>query len=252
MSFVFPLRCRKLGRVNEASFERVVAQGIALQQRLDWLRPVAVGGTAAALHGRHRFSLDVDCVTPRLSEDFDQSAAVLEDWEGWKTHRCQKPVLILGERQAVQLGIRQLRRVVPLQVMQLHGLRVPTPKETLRIKAFLCAQRRAVRDFVDVAALAVHLGEAQALEALKYFNLAYPSAEAQSAVTKFAEACEQAPLDLHAVPLADYKGLKPPFTDWAFVQATCQRLARQLLKRELTGALPTALDAGFHESPLPS
>ena len=52
--------------------------------------------------------------------------AALERWEGWKTNRSQKPVIILGERHAVQLGLRQMRRVVPLQVTQLHGLRVPT------------------------------------------------------------------------------------------------------------------------------
>ena len=243
----FAVATVKLGGVNQESFERVVAEGIALQARLDWLAPVAVGGTAAALHCQHRFSLDVDVVTPGLSADFDRSADALEHWEDWKTNRCQKPIIILGERHSVQLGVRQLRRRVPLQVTRVRGLRVPTAREILRIKAFLCTERRAVRDFVDVAALAKHLGDTVAIAGLGYLNLTYEPVGAQSRVTRFAEVCEQEPLDLHAVPLADYKGLQPPFTDWGFVRTTCQNLARQLLKLELAGSLPAALDAGFNE-----
>jgi hypothetical protein len=41
------------------------------------------------------------------------------------------------------------------------------------------------------------------------------------------------------------KGLQAPFTDWAFVQMTCQQLARQLLKLELAAELPLTLDAAF-------
>jgi hypothetical protein len=236
-----------LAAVNQESFDRVVAEGLAMQARLAWLEPVAVGGTAAAVHCGHRFSLDVDCVTPGLSAEFDRSVEVLEHWEGWKTNRCLKPLMILGQRHAVQLGVRQMRRGVPLQVTERQGLRVPTAREMLRVKAFLSTERRAVRDFVDVAALAVHLGDAAALESLRYLNLTYAASGEQSALTRFAEACELEPLDLHAVPLAHYKGLRTPFTDWAFVRTTCQNLARRLLKLELVGELPAVLDAGFHE-----
>jgi len=239
------LGAAKLDPVEPESFERVVAEGIEFQARLDWLEPVAVGGTAAALHCQHRFSLDVDCVTPGLSEHFDQSMAALERWEGWQTNRSQKPIIILGERHAVQLGLRQMRRVVPLQVTRLRGLRVPTAQEILRIKAFLCTERRSVRDFVDVAALAKHLGDPASISSLKYLNLTYGPVGVQSRVTRFAEVCEQEPLDFHAVQLTDYKGLKTPFTDWAFVRMTCQNLARQLLKLELAAELPLTLDAGF-------
>ena len=126
------LGAAKLDPVEPESFERVVAEGIAFQAKLDWLEPVAVGGTAAALHCQHRFS-----------------------------------------------------------------------------------------------------------------NLTYDPVGVQSCVTRFAEVCEQEPLDFHAVQLTDYKGLKPPFTDWAFVRMTCQNLARQLLKLELAADLPLTLDAGF-------
>jgi len=140
-----------------------------------------------------------------------------------------------------------MRRVIPLQVTRRHRLRVPTARDILRIKAFLCTERRAVRDFVDVAALARHLGDSAAGDSLKYLNLTYDPMGAQSRITRFAEVCEQEPLDLHALALADYKGLQAPFTDWPFVRTTCQNLARRLLKLELTGALPGVLDAGFYE-----
>ena len=41
----------------------------------------------------------------------------------------------------------------------MDGLLVPTAPEMLRIKAFLTAERRATRDYVDLAALVDHLGE---------------------------------------------------------------------------------------------
>ena len=193
-------------------------------------------------------SLDVDCVTPHLTEQFDQVAETLAHWEGWKTNRQQKPIIILGERHEVELGIRQLRRAFPLQTIQVQGLRVPTAREALRIKAFLCVERRAVRDFVDVAALAHLLGEEAALRSLKYLNLVYPSPVSQTRVTQFAEVCEMEPLDGTAVSLAEYKGLQPPWNDWSCVQTRCQTLARKLLQLELTRQLPSVLDQGFYES----
>ena len=73
--------------MKEADFSAVVRQGAALQQRFPGKQLVAVGGTAAALHCGHRYSLDVDCVTPRLAEEYEQFAARLEDWPGWQTNR---------------------------------------------------------------------------------------------------------------------------------------------------------------------
>ena len=136
----------------------------------------------------------------------------------------------------------------PLQITQARGLRVPTPNEALRVKAFLCVERRAVRDFVDVAALAHLLGEAAALRSLTYFNLLYPSPVSQTRVTQFAEVCEMEPLDLAAVHLADYKGLQPCWQDWSGVQTRCQTLARKLLQLELNRELPSTLDQGFYET----
>jgi hypothetical protein len=67
-------------------------------------------------------------------------------------------------------GVRQLRRARPLEttVMRVggHDVTLPTLPEVLRIKAFLCLERNAARDYLDVAALASHLGIQDAAEAL--------------------------------------------------------------------------------------
>ena len=235
----------------EHDFQRIVEEARALQRHLPELGLVAVGGTAAVLHCYHRVSLDVDQVTPRLRDCYEQTASTLEQWDGWTTNRLNPPVLILGERHGVELGLRQQRRTVPLQTTEVGGLVVATSAEMLRIKAFLLAERRSVRDFVDVVALAAQLGESVSMATLSFLNLLYPGGSAQSLVTRFAEACESEPVDIAAIPLPSYKGLQPPFTDWAFVSATCQRLGRSLLKLELTNGLPERLSSEFQLQPGP-
>jgi hypothetical protein len=219
----------------------VVEQGRQLLARLADLDAVAVGGTATALHCRHRFSLHVDAVTPHLRPRFDEVAARLESWPGWRTDRLNPPVLILGERAGVELDVRPPRREAPLQTTAVEGLRIPTAAEMLRVKAFLLAERRATRDFVDVAALRAKLGLAAAVEALGWLNLVYPARGPQSWATRFAEACEGEPADLALAPLAACKGVTTPFTDWTFVAEQCRGVGRALLKRELSGALPAQL-----------
>lgn len=59
------------------------------------------------------------------------------------------------------------------------------------------------------------------------------------------EVCESEPTDLATVGLHEYKGLKPPLTDWPQVRNVCQRLGRQLLKLELEGAVPETVDESF-------
>jgi hypothetical protein len=207
-----------------------------------------VGDTAAALHCRHRFSLDVDVVTAQLDTRFDEVLANLAAWEGWRTNRVSPPVLILGEHGGVELGVRQLRRVVPMQTTGVAELTVPTAAEMLRIKAVLLTERRATRDYVDVVALARHLGRERALEALCLLNLVYGPREPQTWVSALAEACEGEPVDLAAVPLADYKGLRPPLTDWPFIAHACRDLGRALLKLELSDALPSALPTNWPQA----
>lgn len=226
-----------------ADFACVIEQSRALQERFPELGLVAVGGTGAAVHCRHRYSLDVDAVSLELQAHSEEAARSLEDWPGWITNRKNPPVLILG----VELGLRQQRRTIPLLTTRLDGLVVPTLPEMLRVKAFLLAERRSTRDFVDVAALSDKLGGAKALAALSYQNLAYPSHAPQSAITRFAEACQMEPVDLRQVKLREYKGLHAPYTDWHYVAERNRQLGRQLIKLELGGNVPAELDDGFYE-----
>jgi len=231
----------------ERDFAQVVAEGRALQRQFSELGLVAVGGTSVALHCGHRISLDVDEVTPRLQDCYQDIVSALERWEDWTTLRLNPPVLILGERHSVELGLRQQRRSVRLRTTEIEGLVVPTLAEALRIKAFLLAERRATRDYVDVAALVQRFGQSAALDALALLNLLYPSRGPQTLTTRFAEACESEPLDLAAIPLSSYKSLKAPFTEWDFVASVCQRLGRELLKLELQNALPQRFGEEFRE-----
>ncbi|WP_194270114.1 hypothetical protein [Candidatus Methylospira mobilis] len=128
------------------------------------------GGTASALYAMHRLSFDHDHVLLDLREHFDAVLTELEAVAGWETARIKRPVLILGSLDGVETGIRQLRRARPLEttVMRLgkHDVVLPTLPEVLRIKAFLCLERNATRDYLDLAALTAHMGIETAGEAL--------------------------------------------------------------------------------------
>lgn len=237
--------------MGEPEFERVLAEGRALQARLAGFAPVAVGGTAVALFCKHRFSLDVDVVTPELKTRFDEVKVALETWEGWRMNRLNPPVLILGEHGGVELGVRQLRRAVPLQTTRISDLLVPTAPEMLRVKAFLLTERRGTRDYVDVAALVQHLSLEASLDAMLVFNLVYGSRAPQTWISAFAETCEAEPVDAGAVSLTAYKGLRAPFTDWPFVAGECRKLGRALLKLELAGTLPAILPPNWSKGERP-
>jgi hypothetical protein len=190
--------------------------------RLQRLLPdaVLVGGTASALYAGHRLSFDHDHVVTDLRQRFDD---VLEAVAGWRTARVTRPVLILGSLDGVETGVRQLRRTRPLEttVMRVgnHEVLLPTLAETLRIKAFLCLERNATRDYLDVAALGSHMGIETAVDALWFMDELYPQnggdpwAVRTQLVTQLAA---PPPYDLDSVDLAEYKGVRPPFDRWAY------------------------------------
>ena len=229
----------------EPDFQQVLSEGRALQTRLAEFAPVVVGGTAAALYCGHRFSLDVDVVTPQLKSRFEEVKATLSAWEGWRMNRINPPVLILGEHGGVELGVRQLRRSVPLQTGVVSGLLVPTAEEMLRVKSYLLSERRGTRDYVDVAAMIQHLGLEMSVRAMTVFNLVYGTRTPQTWISAFAEACESEPADAATISLSAYKGLRPPFTDWTFVANECRKLGRALIKHELEGGLPSVLPTNW-------
>jgi len=195
---------------------------------------VLVGGTATALHARHRVSLDGDHVVSELRDRFDQVLADLEAAAGWQTERVQRPVLILGRLDGVLTGIRQLRRTRPLETETIEGLRVPTLAEMSRIKAWLLATRYTVRDYLDAVVLFERLGEADVRDALAELDALYPQPSGASVLAEVVERLGAAePADASAIDLATYRGLVPPWTDWAHVRALGRTWARVLADQTL-------------------
>jgi hypothetical protein len=108
--------------------------------------------------------------------------------------------------------------------------------------ALHCTERQAVRDFLDVAALGDLLGADGTAAALRYLNVLYEGEGNQTALTRFAEVTHQAPLDLGRVDLGTYKGIRPPYSDWAYVARRCREIARTMLTLEMRGEVATTAE----------
>src|SRR5438309_1497787 len=116
--------------MKKADFDVVVEQGAEFQRRFPGKQLVAVGGTAAALHCGHRFSLDVDCVTPFLKNEYDAFAEALEHWPGWRTNRKNPPDWnFVGH-----VAVRQ-KSLLPMKVVI---SRVVAPKQVLPARTWFC------------------------------------------------------------------------------------------------------------------
>ena len=214
-------------------FDAVIAAGVKLQSQLPWMQLVAVGGTATALHAGHRFSHDVDFVTRDLRGQFDQVLGQLDEWSEWKTNRVQRPVLILGEANRIELGLRQQRREKPIDSIVKQGLRIPTIEECFKIKAYLLAQRNAVRDFVDTCALLDLVGEERATSLLEEMDLDSPPIDQLSNTAHFAQNVRQSPVDLAAIDLRNYRGIQGPYDNWQYVQDRLRTVSATLEKKRL-------------------
>jgi hypothetical protein len=219
---------------NGEAWEHVLASLCRLQAVLP--EAVLAGGTAAALYAGHRFSSDHDHVLADLRERFDAVLAELEAVAGWQTARIRRPVLILGSLDGIETGVRQLRRARPLEttVMRVagHDVTLPTLSEVLRIKAFLCLERNATRDYLDLAALASHLGIEAAVGALWAMDELYPQKNGDPWAVRTQLVMQLAsppPYDLPGDDLGEYKGVRPPFDRWSHVAAICGQLSDRLL-----------------------
>ena len=213
-------------------------QVLSAATRLQTLLPeaVLVGGTAAAVHAGHRFSQDADHVLTDLTEHFDQVLSQLESVAGWQTARVRRPVLILGNLDGIETGIRQLVRQEPLEttVFDHRGasLTVPTVAETLRIKGVLILRRNATRDYLDFAALSEQLGEAATAEALCAFDSLYPQENGESALQQLQlQLANPVPYDLDEIELREYKHLDSRWHDWKTVKETCIHAAINLFDK---------------------
>lgn len=194
---------------------------------------VLVGGTASALHAKHRISLDADHVLTDLSRRFEDVLAQLESVAGWKTARVQRPVLILGSLDGILTGVRQLIRKKPLETqrMQWHGhiIVLPTTAEMIRIKAILILRRNATRDYLDFVALADKLGAKAAADALRSLDRLYPQPTRESPLQQLlVQLADPLPFDLEEPRLDEYRRLAPRWRNWKVVRAACARCAASL------------------------
>lgn len=195
-----------------------------------------VGGTAAAVYAGHRVSYDADHVLADLRDRFDEVLAQLESIAGWRTARVKRPVLILGNLDGVETGVRQFIRDQPLETIEVNvggvSLVVPTEPEMLRIKAVLILKRNATRDYLDLVALAERLGSDRVFEALANLDEFYPQPSGESALQQLqVQLAHPLPFDLDETNLAEYRRLDPMWQDWQRVAQRCAAIAADLLRR---------------------
>jgi hypothetical protein len=215
-------------------WELVLSAAARLQRILP--DAVLVGGTAAAIHARHRHSHDADHVLTDLRARFDDVLAQLESVAGWRTARVQRPVQILGSLDGIETGIRQLIRDEPLEttVLDYHDQKIviPTDAEILRIKGVLIVRRNATRDYIDFVALADHMGDERVAGALQSFDRLYRQASGESPLQQLqVQLASALPYDLEETELSEYRDLDPRWHDWTTVKAAGARLATVIFDR---------------------
>ena len=219
------------------TMQRVLASAARLQLVVP--DAVLVGGSAAALYAGHRDSFDHDHVLTDLVDRYELVLEAVEATEGWATSvRASKPPFtIMGSLGGVEAGLRQLRRTRPLETAEIdlgEGTSVvaPTEPEALRVKAYLVVQRNVVRDYLDVVALADHLGAEAALAALATIDEYYTdrSGEPGSVLTALVAAlADPHPRDTAVIDeLPRYKGLAERWHRWSDVVEACRELALRL------------------------
>ena len=216
------------------SLQRVLESAARLQELVP--DAVLVGGTAAALHAGHRESLDHGHVLADLDQRYADVLEAVEASDGWATsvRASRPPMTIMGSLDGIAAGLRNLRRTRPLEVMRVEVdpdrvVKVPTPEEMLRIKAYLVVQRNQVRDYLDVVALAAHLGPESAAAVLGQIDDYYDdrSEVDGSVLTSLILALsDPQPRDSDVIrELPRYRGLAQEWHEWSEVVRASQRLA---------------------------
>ncbi len=201
---------------------------------------VLVGGSAAALIADHRVSRDIDFTLDDLRSRFDALLEQLEARSDWVTARYRKPLLILRSLSGVETGLRQLRRIAPLETTTVATrwgpVRVPTPEELLRVKCWLALTRNQTRDYLDIVALAEILGDARSVAALSQFDDLYRDlyrVDAGRDVSPMLQLARQladpSPEDHDWMDLGAYKGLRDPWRSWDCVRQACGRFSTGLI-----------------------
>ncbi|MCP4666915.1 MAG: hypothetical protein GY849_11165 [Deltaproteobacteria bacterium] len=194
---------------------------------------VMIGGSAAAIHLKHRYSFDADHVLSNLKENYEEVLDFLEGRDDWETARLSPPKLILGNFQGVETGIRQLQRNYSLEteVIDIGGrsITVPTVPEMARTKGWMIVSRNATRDYIDFAALAKHMGIENTVDVFEDFDSYYSDLirgeQASPVVQLIRQLAEPKPGDLDDIDLSHYKGLKPPLDSWDNIKGICEEIS---------------------------
>ncbi|CAB1063740.1 hypothetical protein D1BOALGB6SA_8524 [Olavius sp. associated proteobacterium Delta 1] len=197
---------------------------------------VMIGGSAAALHLKHRYSFDADHILSDLEENYEEVLDFLEGRDDWETARINPPKLILGNFQGVETGVRQLRRNRPLETEQIRisskSLTTLTLPEMIRTKGWMIVSRNATRDYIDFAALAKHMGIENTVEVLIDFDDFYSDlirgSQASPIVQLIRQLVEPKPGDLEQIDLSLYKGIQPPFDSWDYIVKICEEISVEL------------------------
>jgi hypothetical protein len=221
-------------RADIPDWETLLAHAATLQTKIP--AAILVGGTAAAVHARHRYSADHDHVVPDLARNYDAAIRALESIAGWRTHRRVKGKMVLGNVGNISAGLRNQRRAAPLETTEVsvrgRRLRLPTIEETLRIKSFLVVDRNATRDYLDVAALSHHIGletSALALERMSELYAEFAGEGGDMLTSVVVKLSAPDPYDLTDIDLSEYKGIIAPWNNWRAVQEQCASLAAALV-----------------------
>ena len=219
-------------------WEKVLHAAAYLQRILPGA--VLVGGSASAIHARHRVSRDADHALADLNERFDAVLSQLESAAGWKTSRVQRPVQILGSLDGILTGVRQLIRRKPLETQTIkwrgYAITLPTLAEMLRIKAVLILKRNATRDYLDFVAMCEKLGDTASADALRPLDRLYPQPNGESPLQQLViQLSYPLPYDLEETRLSEYKRLVPQWHDWDTVKRACARCATSLFDRLAAG-----------------
>lgn len=222
-------------RVEGPSLEDVLEKAAELQQIVPGA--VLVGGSAAAHHVGHRQSFDHDHVVEDLADRFDTILEHLEALGDWTLARAKPGKIILGELGGIETGVRQMLRQRPLETerVEVRGrpLTVPTEQEILRVKAWLAVSRNQTRDYLDIAALADHMGIDAAAETLRQIDEYYADVNQRDEAVSSQVARQLAdpqPRDPEVTQqLVAYKGLGSKWHDWGSVRAVLQRVAVEMV-----------------------
>lgn len=208
--------------------------------RLQALVPgaVLVGGTAAILYAHHRESNDHDHVVADLADRFEMVLEAIEADDGWATNSVIPGKVILGNLDGIEAGVRQMIRRTPLEVEELQlasgkRITVPTVEETLRIKAFLAVRRNQTRDYLDLAALADHIGLDRAAEVCGSIDDYYADQHGEGdgiASQLVRQLASPRPADRSTTgQLGSYRRLQRRWSEWEAVTEVLAALAERMI-----------------------